>query len=195
MPFQIVSPFVMNINGNDLKSAVKNFVKLHHSLKINNMVVADQNRHMDVSLKYYKHDGRNKVGIDMYPSTQIVTTGSSIISPVSSIMSPVSSIISPVSSIMSPVSSIMSPVFRTPALNVGKVITPTGPIVGNRVDMGPTLANIVAPILPTFVASTTPIVTSKGSKIAATANSLIIGDSNILTTSPVAFVPRIVTIN
>ena len=138
------------------------------------MVVADQNRHMDVSLKYYKHDGRNKVGIDMYPSTQIVTTGSSIISPVSSIMSPVSSIISPVSSIMSPVSSIMSPVFRTPALNVGKVITPTGPIVGNRVDMGPTLANIVAPILPTVVASTTPIVTSKGSKIAATANSCLL---------------------
>ena len=199
MPFQIVSPFVMNINGTDLKSAVKNFVKLHHSLKINNMVVADQNRHVDVALKYYKHDGRNKVGIDMYPSTQIVSATSSIISPfvspVSSIMSPVSSIMSPVSSIMSPVSSFMSPVFRTPALKVGKVITPTGPIVGNRVDMGPTLANIVAPIFPTIVASTTPVVTAKGSNIATTANSLIIGNSNILTTSPIAFIPRIVTIN
>ena len=206
MPFQIVSPFVMNINGTDLKSAVKNFVKLHHSLKINNMVVADQNRHVDVALKYYKHDGRNKVGIDMYPSTQIVSATSSIISPfvspvssimspVSSIMSPVSSIMSPVSSFMSPVSSFMSPVFRTPALKVGKVITPTGPIVGNRVDMGPTLANIVAPIFPTIVASTTPVVTAKGSNIATTANSLIIGNSNILTTSPIAFIPRIVTIN
>ena len=192
MPFQIVSPFVMNINGTDLKSAVKNFVKLHHSLKINNMVVADQNRHVDVALKYYKHDGRNKVGIDMYPSTQIVSATSSIISP---FVSPVSSIMSPVSSIMSPVSSFMSPVFRTPALKVGKVITPTGPIVGNRVDMGPTLANIVAPIFPTIVASTTPVVTAKGSNIATTANSLIIGNSNILTTSPIAFIPRIVTIN
>ena len=195
MPFQIVSPFVMNINGTDLKSAVKNFVKLHHSLKINNMVVADQNRHMDVAFKYYKHDGRNKVGIDMYPSTQIVSATSSIMSPVSSFMSPVSSFMSPVSSFMSPVSSFMSPVFRTPALKVGKVITPTGPIVGNRVDMGPTLANIVAPIFPTILASTTPVVTSKGSNIATTANSLIIGNSDILTTSPVSFFPRIVTIN
>lgn len=185
MPFQIVSPFVMTIDGTNLKSAIKNFVKLHHSLKINNMVVADQNRHMDVTLKYYKHDGRNKVGIDMYPSTQIVAATSSIVTPVSSVISPVSSVMSPV----------LSPVIQVPSVKVGRVTTPTGPLVGNRMEVGPTLANIVAPVLPTIVASTTPVVTSKGSNIAATANSLIVSNSDILTTSPVAFVPRIVTIN
>ena len=199
MPFQIVSPFVMTIDGTNLKSAIKNFVKLHHSLKINNMVVADQNRHMDVTLKYYKHDGRNKVGIDMYPSTQIVAATSSIVTPVSSVVSPVSSVISPVSSVISPVSSVMSPVLspviQVPSVKVGKVTTPTGPLVGNRMEIGPTLANIVAPVLPTIVASTTPVVTSKGSKIAATADSLFVSNSDILTTSPVAFVPRIVAIN
>jgi hypothetical protein len=173
----------MPVNGTSFKTAVKNFVKLHHSLKLNKIIITDQNKHMEATLKYYKNDGRNRVGINMYPTRKTV---------IASVNSP--TIISPV---VSPfVSAVVSPVIAVPALKVGNITTSSGPIVGNNVDLGPTLANIVKPIIPTVLATTSPIVTALGSTVAATAESLIIDNNEFLTSSPVAlFTPRIITIN
>tara|TARA_A100001015_G_C14522808_1_gene531050 strand:- start:10 stop:546 length:537 start_codon:yes stop_codon:yes gene_type:complete len=178
MPFQIVSPFVMTIDGSSLKSAIKNFVKVHHSLKLNNIIVADQDRHIKATFNYYKNDGRNRVGIDVYPHSHGIIATSPIVSPVSSIVSPV-----------------VPSVFNVPAVNVGKVTSSSGTMVGNDLDMGPTLANIVSPIMPTIVSATSPIVTKKGSNVLATANNVVVTNSNLITSTPVSFFPTIVSIN
>jgi len=36
-------------------------------LQINNMIITDQTRNMQANIKYYQQDGRNKVGINMFP--------------------------------------------------------------------------------------------------------------------------------
>ena len=58
----------MSINGDSFKEAIKNFVTLNHRLDINKIIITDQQNHMEATLKYFKHDGRNKVGINVYPT-------------------------------------------------------------------------------------------------------------------------------
>ena len=67
MIYQVLSPFATTINGDSFKEAIKNFIKLNHNLNITDMIIKDQTQHMKANLNYYKQDGRNKVGIDMYP--------------------------------------------------------------------------------------------------------------------------------
>jgi len=65
--YQVISPIVVNIDGNSFKNAIKNFAKLYHNMNLAQIIITDQHRHMEAKLNYYIHDGRNKVGIDMYP--------------------------------------------------------------------------------------------------------------------------------
>jgi hypothetical protein len=67
MLFKIVTPIVADIYGESFKDAVKNFIKINHGLNIHHMIVKDQNQHIDARIKYYQEDGRNKVGINMFP--------------------------------------------------------------------------------------------------------------------------------
>ena len=67
MIYQIVFPIQSTVYGDSFKEAVKNFIKLNHSLNIRNLILKDQSNQMSATLNYYKEDGRNKVGIDMYP--------------------------------------------------------------------------------------------------------------------------------
>jgi hypothetical protein len=67
MSFQIVYPIQSTIYGDSFKEAIKNFIKLNHSLNIRNIIVKDQTDQVKATINYYKQDGRNKVGIDMYP--------------------------------------------------------------------------------------------------------------------------------
>lgn len=68
--YNIVSPIVTTIDSTDLHSAIKQFAKLYRNLNINSMIIKDQHRHYKTHLKYYQHDGRNKVGINYYPYPQ-----------------------------------------------------------------------------------------------------------------------------
>lgn len=68
--YNIVSPIVTSVNAVDLHSAIKQFAKLYRNLNINSMIIKDQYRHYKTHLKYYQHDGRNKVGINYYPYPQ-----------------------------------------------------------------------------------------------------------------------------
>lgn len=65
--YQVISPVVMAIDGNTFKDAVKRFVKLNYNLNLSNIIITDQSRHMRANFNYFRQDGRNRVGINMYP--------------------------------------------------------------------------------------------------------------------------------
>ena len=67
MIYQVVYPIATSIYGDTFKEAIKNYIKLNHNLNINQMVVTDQTNHMQANIKYYQQDGRNRVGINMFP--------------------------------------------------------------------------------------------------------------------------------
>tara|TARA_B110000908_G_scaffold71121_1_gene85809 strand:- start:7236 stop:7463 length:228 start_codon:yes stop_codon:yes gene_type:complete len=68
MLFNIVSPIVMEIDGNDYKDAVKNFIKLNYALNLQRIIFHDQSRHYRrADFNYYNQYRKKKVGIDIYP--------------------------------------------------------------------------------------------------------------------------------
>ena len=67
MIFNVVSPLIATIDGESLKEAIKNFIKINHSLNITNMIIKDQSSNIEAQIKYYQKNGRNKVGINMFP--------------------------------------------------------------------------------------------------------------------------------
>jgi len=70
--YQIISPFVTTINGDDYKEAIKNYVKLNYNNNINTLIFKDHQQHYEARLKYYNQDNKKKVGIDFYPYTNIL---------------------------------------------------------------------------------------------------------------------------
>ena len=69
MLYQIVSPFTADIYGDSFKEAVKNYLKMNRNINVSSMIITDQMNHMQAYMKYYQQDGRNRVGINMYPIT------------------------------------------------------------------------------------------------------------------------------
>jgi hypothetical protein len=67
MIYNVIYPIVTTIDGDTFKDAIKNFVKLRYDLNLTNMIIADQSQRMMAKMNYYIHDGRNKVGINMFP--------------------------------------------------------------------------------------------------------------------------------
>jgi len=67
MIYQIVHPFTETIYGDSFKQAIKNYIKINRNLNINQMIVTDQTNHIKATMKYYKEDIRNKVGINIVP--------------------------------------------------------------------------------------------------------------------------------
>lgn len=67
MEFKIIFPFESIIYGDSFKEAIKNFIKINHNLQVTKMIVTDQSRNIEAQVKYYQEDGRNKVGINMFP--------------------------------------------------------------------------------------------------------------------------------
>ena len=69
MLFNIVSPIVMEIDGNDYKDAVKNFIKLNYAMNLHRIIFHDQqNYYRQANFNYYQKNNKKKVGIDIYPA-------------------------------------------------------------------------------------------------------------------------------
>ena len=117
--FQIVHPIVTTINGDSFKEAIKNFVKLNHRLNLNEMIITDQNNYYTATWKKIKHDGRNKVGIDYYPTPSTVIT--SLGFPTLGLGLPVSNVIVPDGPIVGPGHDV-GPI-------VGQVVSPLSPVL------------------------------------------------------------------
>jgi len=66
MIYQIVSPVVQTINGDSLKEAIKNFVKINDMYSLNKLIVTDQqNAFYNANINYYKNNNINKVKINI----------------------------------------------------------------------------------------------------------------------------------
>lgn len=68
MPFQVVSPMVMNLDGSDFTEAVKNFVKLNRHLNINELILTDNIDYMRANIRYYNNGGGHKASIRIRPT-------------------------------------------------------------------------------------------------------------------------------
>jgi hypothetical protein len=67
MRFDIIFPYPSIINADSYKEAIKNYIIMDHETQINNLIITNQINHMNARIKYYQQNGKNKVGIDMYP--------------------------------------------------------------------------------------------------------------------------------
>jgi hypothetical protein len=106
MIYQIVSPIVATIEGDSFKEAIKNYVKFNHSLNIRNLIVKDQADHAyEARLRYYMENQKNKVGIDVYPYTNI---NYPVIAPINPVIAPINPVIAPINPVIAPMNPLIS---------------------------------------------------------------------------------------
>lgn len=69
MSFKIIYPINTNLIGDNLLESIKNFVKLQNDINLTKLIIKDLNNsnYYNTKLKYYVHDSRNKVGINIIP--------------------------------------------------------------------------------------------------------------------------------
>ncbi len=65
--YTFFQPVYYVMDANSVKDAIKNYVKFHRNYEITQLMMSDQEKHYKAKMKYFKHDGRNKVGINVYP--------------------------------------------------------------------------------------------------------------------------------
>ncbi|VVU95444.1 hypothetical protein CPAV1605_1195 [seawater metagenome] len=65
--YTFFQPMYYVMDANSVKDAIKNYVKFHRNYEITQLMMSDQEKRYKAKLKYFKHDGRNKVGINVYP--------------------------------------------------------------------------------------------------------------------------------
>ena len=73
--YQVIQPFTYSISADTLNEAIKNFVKIHHGLNLQNIIISDQTNHYQANFRYFTEDGRNRVGINTYPYSGPITIG------------------------------------------------------------------------------------------------------------------------
>ncbi len=65
MQFQVLSPYYTTIEGDSLKEAIKNFVKINHSNQINNLIIQDQMNKYNAQIRYFQVNNKNKANISI----------------------------------------------------------------------------------------------------------------------------------
>jgi hypothetical protein len=75
--FQVLAPIPMPITASSYTEAVKNYVKLHRSQSIDQLIIADQlnNNRMLANIKYYNANNRNKFSANLVPTTLTTLNG------------------------------------------------------------------------------------------------------------------------
>jgi hypothetical protein len=118
LEFSIVYPIESIIYGDSFKEAVKNFIKLNRDMNITQMVIKDQSKNMQAQINYYQQDGRNKVGINMFPvglNYPIpIVTNDTYVPP--KVVNPIVETVLPLSPILSPVGPFIPSVIKIPNL-------------------------------------------------------------------------------
>jgi hypothetical protein len=71
MLYTFLQPVQYVLNADSVNEAIKNYVKFHRFHNINKIMLKDQMTHYKANLKYFKYDGRNKVGINVYPMNTV----------------------------------------------------------------------------------------------------------------------------
>tara|TARA_B100001248_G_scaffold261929_1_gene255078 strand:- start:2586 stop:4277 length:1692 start_codon:yes stop_codon:yes gene_type:complete len=65
--FTVVYPFHYTVTADTFNNAIKHFVKAHRDMNINHLIIKDQERHMEARVKKFWKDGRNFLGLNVYP--------------------------------------------------------------------------------------------------------------------------------
>lgn len=78
---ELVSPFTVKINADNLHDAMKAFVKNYYNLKLNEMIVKDHMRHYKATAQYFKQNGHRRVGMNFVPYTGVVNYGPPLTGP------------------------------------------------------------------------------------------------------------------
>jgi len=66
--FNVVYPFAMEIDGDNYKEAIKNFVKLNYMMNLHKIIIRDNyNHYHQAKFNYENREKTNKIGIDIYP--------------------------------------------------------------------------------------------------------------------------------
>ena len=65
--FTVVHPFHYTVTADTFNEAIKYFVKSHRDMNINHLIIKDQERHMEARVKKFWKDGRNFLGLNVYP--------------------------------------------------------------------------------------------------------------------------------
>ena len=73
--YQVVQPFTYSLSANTVNDAIKQFVKIHHNLNLNKIIITDQQHNYESKLRYFIEDGRNRVGINTYPYSGPIVLG------------------------------------------------------------------------------------------------------------------------
>ncbi len=142
MPFQVISPMLMNLDGSDFTEAVKNFVKLNRHLNINELILTDQIDYMRANIHYYNNGGRNKASIRMRPTTSRV---------IRSIPGTSMSFVDPTLNRVSAVTNTLNSGIFGPVMSYGPFGTPSAVI-------GPDNAvREIAPVVPVSASTGQPI--------------------------------------
>jgi hypothetical protein len=69
MIYQVVHPYIMSINADSFKDAIKNYVKMNHKLTLGNIIITDQARQfMKAKVNYYNVDNKRKANITLLPT-------------------------------------------------------------------------------------------------------------------------------
>ena len=77
--YKIVSPMQVDIMGDSVTDAIKNFIKINHELAINKLILQDEGKRMYARIRYFEDQNKHKVGIDVYPTLPInFTTPSTV---------------------------------------------------------------------------------------------------------------------
>ena len=71
IPYHVLAPYPTVITSDTVNNAVKNYVRMNRHRNITNMIITDQQNHWDARMKYFRRDGRNRVGINVYPRQTI----------------------------------------------------------------------------------------------------------------------------
>jgi hypothetical protein len=166
MIYQIVSPIVATIEGDSFKEAIKNYVKFNHNLNIRNLIVKDQADHAyEARLRYYMENQKNKVGIDVYPYTNI---NYPVIAPINPVIAPINPVIAPINPIIAPINPVIAP--------INPVIAPINPVIAPMNSLISSLKPFYSNSIPTYI-KTPAVVSAPNSRFFAT-------DSNIFIKNP-----------
>lgn len=69
--YQILSPVQVDIMGDSVTDAIKKFIKMNHTLAINNLILQDADKHMYAKIRYFQNERKHKIGIDVYPTIPV----------------------------------------------------------------------------------------------------------------------------
>jgi len=78
MLYTFLQPVQYVMNADTVNEAIKNYVKFHRFHNISQIMLKDHEKMYKANLKYFKHDGRNKVGINVYPTNPSITITSNV---------------------------------------------------------------------------------------------------------------------